>query len=172
VAAVEIDLREKQIVLDMETSQALQSQPSQQKVPLEGDPFCLYLPRKHANIASYADKADFLPWHHCPLCHEILEMNDSDSFESVLAQHVQEKHALSLDEVRRACLETAMWRGPQAIPAQVLRTALHRFREALSDAAISSHPCACCVHGFSAQELRCVRFPAFPSPAQLPVRPA
>ena len=132
-----------------------------QKVPLTGDPFHLYLPRQHGKLPSYPEEAVFLPWNHCLVCHTEVPVSDSHSWDAALEEQTQSVHKLSLAEVRRMVIETELWRGPKAIGAQVMRTALHRFRSELTDAALSLNPCGCCTHGFVTKDLQTVRFPAF-----------
>ena len=100
-------------------------------------------------------------------------MSKTQSWEAALEKHTQKVHEVSLSKVRRMVLETEMWRRPKAVSAQVMRTALHRFRSELTDAAFSLKPCACCTHGFVAKDLQTVRFPAFPfnTPDDLPELP-
>ena len=61
--------------------------------------------------------------------------------------------------MRRAVLETTH-EGPQAIPAQVFRTVLHRFRTELSEENFTFQPCACCVRSSRSEDLCSVVFPA------------
>jgi len=168
-----IDVKEKHLVVEMEAKAASKETPALQKVPLTGDPFHLYLPRQHADLPAYCSKAEFLPWNHCPLCHKEVSVSKTQSWEAALEEHTQNVHKVSLAKVRRMVLETEMWRGPKAVSAQVMRTALHRFRCELTDDAFSLKPCACCTHGFLAKDLQTVRFPAFPfnTPDELPELP-
>jgi len=140
----------------METKAASEATPALQKVSLTGDPFHLYLPRQHSDLLAYSSKADFLAWNHCPVCHEEVPIPQGRSWDQALEAHTQSVHKLCLADVRRMVIETEMSRGPKAIGAQVMRTALHRFRSELTDAAFALKPCACCTHGFATKDLQIV----------------
>ena len=70
-------------------------------------------------------------------------------------------HKVSLAEARRMVLETER-EASQTVTAQIMRTSLHRFRSELTHDAFSMKPCACCTHGFPANDLKSVRVPVFP----------
>ena len=158
-----IDAREKDLVLEMETEAASKKMPKLQKVCETGDPFSLYLPRKHSSLPAYSAEAHYLPWNHCPLCHLEVPVAERQSWDNALEAHTQSKHKLTLAQVRRLVLEDALAHGPREIPAQVMRTCLHRFRSQLTDAAFVRKPCACCSYGHLSKDLQTVRFPAIPS---------
>ena len=99
-------------------------------------------------------------------------MSKTQTWEAASEDHTQNVHKVSLAEARRMVLETE--RGvSQTVTAQIMRTALHRFRSELTDDAFSMKPCACCTHGFLANDLQTERFPAFPlhTPDELPDLP-
>ena len=61
---MQLDVREKESVLDLEAEVAQKAVPALQKVPSEGDPFHLYLPCRHAELPVYSAEAHFLSWNH------------------------------------------------------------------------------------------------------------
>ena len=130
----------------MEAEVAQKAVPALQNASLEGDSFYPYL--------LYSTERNFLPWNHCHLCHAVVDISASQSWDSDLEQHTQDKHQLSLVQVRRMVLETETCRGSLAITAQVIRTCLRRFRTELSDASFSFSPCACCAHSFNTVNCR------------------
>ena len=158
-----IDVEEKHLVVEIETAAAKKT--TLQKVSLTGDPFHLYLPRRHTDLPAYSAKADYLPWNHCPVCHDEVQITEGQSWVQALEAHTLKAHKLCLKDVRRMVIETAMLQGPQSIGAQIMRTCLHRFRSELTDASFLMKPCACCTHGFVSKDLQTVRFPAFDSSA-------
>ena len=64
---LQIDVREKALVLQMEAEAATGKRPALQKMSETGDPFHLYLPRAHAALPAYSSQAVYLPWNHCPM---------------------------------------------------------------------------------------------------------
>ena len=62
------------------------------------------------------------------MCLKEIPLEANESWESALEKHARAKHSLTYADMRRAVLETVMHEGPQAVPAQVFRTVLHRFR--------------------------------------------
>ena len=45
-----IDVRDREAVLSIERAAAKAKNVEQQRLPLQGDPFCLYLPRQHVQL--------------------------------------------------------------------------------------------------------------------------
>ena len=62
--------------------------PVVQKVPLSGDPFHLYLPRPYADLPAHTAEAEFLPWNHCPLCHNEVSVSETQDWDAALEEHV------------------------------------------------------------------------------------
>jgi hypothetical protein len=154
-----IDVRDKDTVVSMEQDALRKTQPRQQQLQLHGDPFYLYLPRKHTTLPVYNDMPSYLPWNHCRLCFATVSLGDKESWETALTRHCKDDHNMSYYDMRRMILETEMHEGLHAIPSQVTRTCLHRYRSALSEAAFTFKACACCTKNFPAAELEMVVFP-------------
>ena len=82
-----LDMRDKEAVLAMERSDLYRkrkggsegsdskpSLPQPQTIPVDGDPFYLYLPRKHVDLPSYDSQPHYRAWNHCRLCFETVPM--------------------------------------------------------------------------------------------------
>ena len=61
VASLKIDVRDTEAVLAIERKAMTGTVPTTQKLPLDGDPFHLYLPRKHVDLPSYDSKPTYMP---------------------------------------------------------------------------------------------------------------
>ena len=67
------------------------------------------------------------------MCLKEVSLEANESWESALDKHARAEHSMTCADMRRAILETVMYEGRQAIPAQVFRTVLHHFRTELSE---------------------------------------
>ena len=154
-----LDIRDKTEVLAIESSATQQSLPKLQTIPLDGDPFFLYLPRKHMELPSYESQPHYRAWNHCRLCFETVPILQDEVWDTALERHARERHDLSLHDLRRVVLETTMHDFPTPITSQIQRTVLDRFRSVLCEENFTFFPCACCVRGFAASDLTDVVFP-------------
>ena len=154
-----LDVRDTDAILSIERNAVSAALPKQQMLPREGDPFYLYLPRKHVNLPSYDPQPNYLPWNHCRLCFETIPIVGKEPFDDALSRHAQSRHNLTFDSFRKVVLETTMHDFPDPITAQVQRTLLDRFRTHLSEENFNFFPCASCVRPFKAADLQSVVFP-------------
>ena len=155
-----IDERDTEAVLAIEREAVAGTVPQTQELPSDGDPFHLYLPRKHVDLPSYDSKPTYMPWNHCRICLETVPLQPGESWQDALSRHAQASHGMTWADMRRKVLETTMHDFPVPISAQTVRTTLDRFRRELSEENFTFFPCACCVRPFSAANLHDVVFPA------------